>query len=129
MVTRYGIDCTDVTGFGLLGAIWNLIIRQRIDVVLVLDSVPPFSRELLAIPVDCWTDQNFASFGDKVEGAEAIDSLQRNLLFSSQVCGPFLVIVKESDLGDVLRALDMADFREAAVIGKCRPGCGGVYLE
>ena len=129
--------CTDITGFGLLGHLWEMLAADRAvgemlgevqgEVLVELDAaaIPAFGGALALL------EQGWAS-SLAPANARALALLEgpvrllgpgpgsalQGLLIDPQTCGPLLAVLPAGRAGDALVAARRAGFTEAAVIGR-----------
>jgi selenide,water dikinase len=118
--------CTDVTGFGLLGHLGEMLAASPdpCRVTLTTAAIPALAG---ALPL---LEQGWASslapsnasalalLGDRVQLDGPADGAHRGLLIDPQTCGPLLAAIP-ADHGDAaLAALHQAGFAQAALIGQ-----------
>ncbi len=112
---------TDVTGFGLLGHALELCrgsgLAARIDAdaVPLLEGVQALAQAGLATGAAA---RNWASYGTRVSGADALPAWQSGLLCDPQTSGGLLVAVAPDGVDGVMRALLTAGFMAARVVGQ-----------
>ncbi len=122
--------CTDVTGFGLLGHLGEMLAGgAAVRVELDAAAVPALagSRELLGRGyASSLTPANAAALAllegpIHLAGAMASESWRRQLLIDPQTCGPLLAALPAEASKGALAALQAAGFAEAAVIARVLP--------
>jgi selenide, water dikinase len=111
---------TDVTGFGLLGHLVEMVKASDVDVTLLLPAVPLLDglREIMALGI-------FSSLQPQnVRMRRAIANLDRAAtdtlypaLFDPQTAGGLLASLPQANAGACLTALRAAGYAHAAVIG------------
>jgi selenide,water dikinase len=126
LLARHGCcACTDITGFGLLGHLGEMLggaVRVQLDLAAipahagalqllergVTSSLAPANATALAL----------LDAGGPVQllGEASPERLQ--LLIDPQTCGPLLAALPEERAPEALRALHASGFAEAAVIGR-----------
>jgi len=123
---------TDVTGFGLLGHLHNMLRGESgstgvgaeiwIERVPILDGV----GELIAQGfVPGGTRRNEAGFSSWVDFHPDVDAAMRTVLFDAQTSGGLLIAVEEERVAALVGALEKYGAPERAVIGRftdTRPG-------
>jgi len=119
---------TDVTGFGLLGHLHNLLLASGVAAELASAAVPllPHAREMAergAIPGG--TKRNAESLGDAVSFAAAVDPVTRLLLADAQTSGGLLLAVAPERGPTLVAALERERTPAAAVIGRIIVGTPG----
>jgi len=111
---------TDVTGFGLLGHLRNLVEASRVTVTLRTSDVPTLPGAIELARSGCvpgGTRRNLAYAGAVTRFAEAVDEAQRLLLADAQTSGGLLLALPEAAAPALLTALVDAGLTDAAVVG------------
>ena len=115
---------TDVTGYGLLGHLRNLVRASGLSAEVTADAVP-FLPGAVALAqaghVPGGTTRNLADLAEDVVWAAEISEPVRTLLADSQTSGGLLLAVPP-DRVDALRADLHGQGTAAAVIGKLAEG-------
>jgi selenide,water dikinase len=122
--------CTDVTGFGLLGHAWEMASQSGVAFHFSAGTIPelPGVRDYArAGYTPGGTARNVAAFGRHVTFADAIDEVQRLILYDPQTSGGLLAAVAPEAAGQALAALAEAGVHAAAV-GTVAPD-EGLYVE
>ena len=116
--------CTDVTGFGLIGHLCEMVVDSGLGMRITAESVPiyPEAREYAAmglVPAGTYNNrvfrEAFVDFDDKV------DAITRDILFDAQTSGGLVIVVAPEDAEDLLTTLREGGIPEAAVIGEVVP--------
>jgi selenide, water dikinase len=87
---------TDVTGFGLLGHLWEMISGSGVGAVIDVERVPVLAEAIGLAGQDVvpgGTRRNLASLEDKVTWERGIDDVDRLVLADAQTSGGLLVSV------------------------------------
>jgi selenide,water dikinase len=115
---------TDVTGFGLLGHVYELASRSGVRVVLDADSLPalPGALELAAAGVRTGGDRRNRDFAEAHVEIDA-DETAVALAFDPQTAGGLLVSIP-AERAAVLEATLSADGIVAARVGSVEAGSG-----
>ncbi len=117
--------CTDVTGFGLLGHLAEMVCGSSASVRVFSGQVPMIAEalELAAmglIPAGAYKNREFrdpmTTFADEVKR-----SLQ-DVLFDPQTSGGLLISISRQQAGDLVAALKDAGIGDAAQIGEVLSG-------
>lgn len=114
-------SCTDVTGFGLLGHLRNLVeaadlgATLRAGAVPLIEGVLRFAEEGL---VPGGTKRNLSYAAPVTEFAEGISEATRLLLADAQTSGGLLLCVPADRAGELLGRLADAGCARAAIIGE-----------
>lgn len=118
---------TDVTGFGLLGHLREVLQASGVAAVVDAGAVPllPGARDLAAARhVPGGTNRNRADLAGNVEWAPQVDEVLRTLLCDAQTSGGLLMAVAPERTGAMLEAL-AGRAPVAAVIGEVVEGKAG----
>lgn len=126
-----GVRCgTDVTGFGLLGHLRNLLRASGAAARLDAERVPVLkgARNLVAAGhIPGGTKRNLADVASDVRFGESVDLVTRTLLADAQTSGGMLICVPEDGLQTLLKGL-YGTTLSAVVIGEVVDGPAG-YIE
>lgn len=114
---------TDITGFGLIGHLYEMAAASNKEVELYASQVEFMSgvmeyANLGLIPGGAYTNRNYLS--DKVEYKDEIKGVLRELLFSPETSGGLLIAVNESKAARLQTALQQRGcqcFQVGKVIG------------
>ncbi len=117
--------CTDVTGFGLIGHLAEMVTGSGMGVRLTAGDIPaiPETAAFAAmglIPAGAYKNREFRE--KQVRFGDSVDQTVRDLLFDPQTSGGLLISVKAADADPLLAALKAAGIDEAARIGEVLPG-------
>ena len=122
VMSRFPISaCTDVTGFGLLGHLAEMVSGTPAGVRVFTDQVPLISgalefAEMGLVPGGAFRNRQFR--GGMVSVAERVGPALRDLLFDPQTSGGLLMGCPEKQARDLLAALHDQGITGAAVIGE-----------
>lgn len=132
LAARPGVHAmTDVTGFGLLGHALEMArgagatIRLDPSAAPLLPGVEALAREGVRTGA---SGRNWASYGEAVEGADALPDWRRDLLTDPQTSGGLLVAVAEAEASAALDHIRAAGFDLAAIVGRVASGPPVVQL-
>jgi selenide,water dikinase len=118
---------TDVTGFGLLGHLWEMVSASGVGAELRAEAVPvlPGTWELLAQGyVPGGSRRNLAQLGERVSVAPDLPEGLPLLLADAQTSGGLLMAVPPDRVEALLRALDQRGIG-GAVIGHLSAAAAG----
>jgi len=121
--------CTDVTGFGLLGHLRE-VLHNELDAVLHLSQVPilPGTHKLATAGfVPGGSRRNLASLQDVVAVDEGIETIDQEILCDAQTSGGLLIALPENEADALVRACIAAGLT-AAVVGEVSTGVGKIRL-
>ena len=128
-MTAVGVHAaTDVTGFGLLGHLHNLLVASGAAAEVSARAVPllPLAHAMAergAIPGG--TKRNMESLAETVAFAEGVGRIERVLLADAQTSGGLLIAVPEARVAALVAALERERTPAAAVIGRVVEGPRG----
>ncbi len=113
--------CTDITGFGLAGHLFEMLAPNNVELELSLDDVPALDGALetlqLGILSSLHADNSLVRSG--IFNSEAFRSSPRfDLLFDPQTAGGLLASVPETAAEDCLKRLRESGYPEAKAIGR-----------
>ena len=121
VVAGYSVDaCTDVTGFGLIGHLKEMVVASGVTAEVWAASVPVMNqvRELaLAGAVPGGTINNLEFSGDVAEWDASMSEIDKMILCDAQTSGGLLIAVPEAGGEQLLGGL-LEDGIEAAFIGR-----------
>lgn len=112
--------CTDITGFGLLGHIAEMIIDTRFSVTLTSKTIPiiPETLEYAGmglVPAGTYNNREFREC--MVDFAPSVDRLVQDILFDPQTSGGLLICVDRENADELLEKLREKGMDSAAIIG------------
>ena len=113
--------CTDVTGFGLLGHLVEMLKGTELGARLHMDSIPPLRGclEVMAAGIFSSLQPQNARLRRAIYNQDTfVDHPKYPLLFDPQTCGGLLATVNAEDAHDCLMALKAKGFSEACIIGE-----------
>ena len=122
--------CTDVTGFGLLGHMAEMVSDTKYGITLFAKEVPLFSdvfeyASMGLVPEGAF--RNKEGRGKYVENLENINPVMRDILFDPQTSGGLLAAVKKEDADKIL--LDMKNKNiNAKIIGETNKQAGVIRV-
>ena len=113
--------CTDVTGFGLLGHLAEMVVGTGYGVVLRVADIPilPEAIEYAGfglLPAGAFKNKEFRAA--LVECTPGIDPLIQDLLFDPQTSGGLLICIGEENADGLLEGLVKKGVVESKIIGE-----------
>jgi selenide,water dikinase len=126
IMARFDVGaCTDVTGFGLLGHLAEMVSGSGAGVRIFSERVPviPEALEFAAmglIPAGAYKNREFREA--MVTFADAVDRSRQDVLFDPQTSGGLLICVSAADAPGIVAALRDGGITEAADIGEVLEG-------
>jgi selenide,water dikinase len=113
--------CTDITGFGLLGHIAEMIIDSPLGIRLASKSIPIIPKTLDyagmgLVPAGTYNNRAFREC--MVDFQPSVDGLLQDVLFDAQTSGGLLICVDKENAENLLAELQKRGIKEAAIIGE-----------
>jgi selenide,water dikinase len=118
LVAHGALGCTDVTGFGLVGHLTEMLAASRVDAFLDPEAVPALegARELLAAGLASSLDSaNRALLSALAPGDARRDPVLTALLIDPQTAGGLLAGVSAGEAASCLAELQRLGYRAAAI--------------
>jgi len=122
VMAEIGVDaCTDITGFGLLGHLWEMCTASKLGAMIDLSKIPllPDVRalaEMDMIPGGAYRNREFVAAD--VTFGPGIDEIDQLILCDPQTSGGLLMAVPPEKADALVLALIEAGVPIAAVIGE-----------
>jgi selenide,water dikinase len=126
IMARFDVHaCTDITGFGLLGHLAEMVDGSGMEARIFADQVPviPEALEFAAmglIPAGAYKNRAFRE--SMLHIADAVPRPLQDVLFDPQTSGGLLICVRNDQASDLLAALREAGIGDAAQIGEVLEG-------
>jgi len=113
--------CTDITGFGFLGHLAEMVDASGYGVRIKADGVPlyPEALEYAAmglVPAGAYRNRDFRLF--MVDFASSVERVLQDVLFDPQTSGGLLICVAPEKAEDLLKDLRAKGIQEAAIVGE-----------
>jgi selenide, water dikinase len=125
-VVNFDVDaCTDVTGFGLLGHLAEMVLGSGTNATIYADRVPVIAEALEfaalgLIPAGAYKNREFRE--PMIAFAETVARVRQDLLFDPQTSGGLLISVSARQAEALVAALKDAGSDDAAQIGEVISG-------
>jgi selenide,water dikinase len=113
--------CTDITGFGLLGHMAEMVADSTLGMEIFADRVPiiPEALEFAAMGLVPGGAHKNREFRERmIDFSPSLDNVFRDILFDPQTSGGLLICVAQEAAEDLLRRLKEKVHDRAAMIGK-----------
>ena len=126
VMSRYPVHaCTDITGFGLLGHMAEMVCDMPFGIRLMSGQIPmlPEAFEYAGmglVPAGAYKNREFREC--MVDFAPSVDRLVQDILFDPQTSGGLLIGVDPDRTDDLVAELRDEGIEEAAVIGEVTDG-------
>ena len=113
--------CTDVTGFGLLGHLSEMVAGNELSIEINSSAVPYFEMAVETAEQGYkpgMSKDNMKSLDDIVTFDTTVSDAYRWLLVDPQTSGGLIISIPEEKADELLKELRSDDSPEAAIIGK-----------
>ncbi len=129
LVAHGASACTDITGFGLLGHLIEMLRASGVDARLDLDSVPALdgALDLLARDIQSSLHPANEAFAEVLAGPR--DHPADPLMFDPQTAGGLLASLPADRAGACVEALRERGYQAAAIIGAVQERGGPALVE
>jgi selenide,water dikinase len=124
--------CTDITGFGLLGHLKEMIRGTEVSVLLDRASIPVFTGAfdyMQAGMVPGGTKNNLDFVADSVEWDDRIDERSRLILCDAQTSGGLLIALPEQFTSTFKENLKQLHGLDSFVIARVIKGQGKIFVQ
>jgi selenide,water dikinase len=116
--------CTDITGFGFLGHLAEMVVDSGTGIRIQTDRLPILPQTLNyagmgLVPAGAYKNREF--FERHVDFATGVDILIQDILFDPQTSGGLLICVEGDRADDLLQALKQKGIHDAAIVGQVEP--------
>ena len=113
--------CTDVTGFGLLGHLSEMLGEGEIGIKVFVEAVPilPGTEEYSGMGlVPGGTHRNKEFYGSEVVGGEGVAPPLLDILYDAQTSGGLLIATTKKDADGILRFLREVGVEDSCIIAE-----------
>jgi len=113
--------CTDITGFGLLGHMCEMVVDTDVGIKLQASLVPYFPEameyaQMGLVPAGTYKNREFREAF--VDFAPSVDEFMQDILFDAQTSGGLLISVAREGANELLSELKRRGMASATVIGE-----------
>jgi len=120
--------CTDITGFGLLGHLAEMVVDSNYEIEIWSEKIPVIPKALEyagigLVPAGAYKNREFRD--SMVDFAPSVDRLIQDILFDPQTSGGLLICVEKERADDLVKSLKKKGINDAAVIGEVLSGPAG----
>lgn len=131
LLQKYAISaCTDITGFGLLGHLWEMLQGSGLTGRIHVSKIPffekaiPFAKDMTQIPGGTLANQRYLH--DHVD-IGSIELWYQNLLYDPQTSGGLLISISADSAENFISELDGYPLT-ISIIGEVIKGENKIYL-
>jgi selenide,water dikinase len=116
--------CTDITGFGFLGHLAEMVVDSGAGIRIQANRVPILPQTLNyagmgLVPAGAYKNREF--FERHVDFAIGVDILIQDILFDPQTSGGLLICVEGDRADDLLLALKQKGIQDVSIVGQVVP--------
>lgn len=113
--------CTDVTGFGLLGHLLEMVRASEVAVEIDLNAIPILEGAIETIRRGITSSlhpQNLRASHEICPGPEVLELPQYRLLFDPQTAGGLLAALPEGEAERCLQSLQACGYPDSRIVGR-----------
>ncbi len=123
--------CTDITGFGLIGHLAEMVSESGYGIEIISDKLPiiPEAMEFAAmglVPAGTYRNREFRE--SMTDIAPSVDRALQDILFDPQTSGGLLICVESRQAEGLLFELKEKGMNTAATIGSVSQNLGGIII-
>jgi selenide,water dikinase len=113
--------CTDITGFGLLGHVAEMLVDSPLGIRLASKSIPVIPEALDYarmgfVPAGAYKNREFREC--MIDFSSSVDPILQDVLFDPQTSGGLLIGAKKESAEGLCAELQQKGMREAAIVGE-----------
>ena len=113
--------CTDITGFGLLGHIAEMVVDSKYGIEIWAEKIPVIPKAIEyagmgLVPAGAYKNREFRE--SMIDFAPSVDGLIQDILFDPQTSGGLLICVKKESADELVNRLREMGISDAAIIGE-----------
>jgi selenide,water dikinase len=117
--------CTDITGFGLLGHLWELTSASKVEAEINISSLPLLAEviewaEMGLVPGGAYRNRDYIK--EDVEIGLGVSEAYEDVLCDPQTSGGLLISISDEKSEELLSKLKEAGVVKAAIIGEIKSG-------
>jgi selenide,water dikinase len=130
VIVNYPVHaCTDITGFGLIGHLAEMVTESGYGIEIISDKLPiiPEAMEFAAmglVPAGTYRNRDFRE--PMTDIASSVDRALQDILFDPQTSGGLLICVESCKADSLLFELKEKGMNAAAIIGSVSQDLGGM---
>ncbi|MDD5677436.1 MAG: selenide, water dikinase SelD [Kiritimatiellae bacterium] len=129
MVTYHATACTDVTGFGFIGHLCQLVIESGVTVEVWCDRLPILPGVMDYVGQGMFSganERNSEYSAARTQFGIGVTDMMKAVLFDAQTSGGLLMAIPAGKADAALRDLHNAGVRDAVIVGEIREKSDGV---
>lgn len=129
---KYKINsCTDITGFGLIGHLTEMVKASNIQINIDTKKVPIFNQATEYAEMGLYPEGGYSNrdnYQEMVNTKDNVDQVIEDILYDPQTSGGLLLSVSEDVSKKVLNMLHSLGVEDAAIIGEVKKGKEEIIL-
>ena len=123
--------CTDITGFGLIGHLAEMVTGSGCGIEVISDKLPviPEAMDFAAmglVPAGTYRNREFRESMTNI--SPSVDRAVQDILFDPQTSGGLLICVESGEADRLLLELKTKGMNSASVIGSVVTDLNGVII-
>lgn len=132
VIVNYPVHaCTDITGFGLIGHLAEMVTGSGYGIEIISDKLPIIleAMEFAAmglVPAGTYRNREFRE--PMTDIAPSVDRALQDILFDPQTSGGLLICVESRQADSLLFELKKKGMSTAAIIGSVSQDLGGIII-
>ncbi len=132
VIVNYPVHaCTDITGFGLIGHLAEMVTGSGYGIQIISDKLPiiPEAMEFAAmglVPAGTYRNREFRE--SMTDIAPSVNRVLQDILFDPQTSGGLLICVESRQADSLLFELKAKGMSTAAIIGSVSQDLGGIII-
>ncbi|MFC1499330.1 selenide, water dikinase SelD, partial [Verrucomicrobiota bacterium] len=129
MVRHKANACTDVTGFGLLGHLCQMVTESEVTAELYMDELPLFPGVLEYAEQGMFSGANERNAEYSIERTEFIDDIsdeRKAILYDAQTSGGLLIAISQEHADEMVKEMLEAGLEHTSVIGRITESSKGL---
>ena len=132
VINKYQVHaCTDITGFGLIGHLAEMVTGSGYGIEIISDKLPIIqeAREFAnmgLVPAGAYRNREFRESITNI--SPSVNRAVQDILFDPQTSGGLLICVESSQADSLLFELKEKGMNSAAVIGIVSPDVDGIII-
>ena len=129
---KYKINsCTDITGFGLIGHLTEMVKASNIKINIDTKKIPIFDKVIDYTEMGLYPEGGYSNrenYQEMVNKKDNVDEVIEDILYDPQTSGGLLFSVPDQFSNEVLDMLHTIGIEDAAIIGEVKKGDQEIIL-
>lgn len=129
---KYKINsCTDITGFGLIGHLTEMVKASNIQININTNQIPIFNKVIDYTEMGLYPEGGYSNrenYQEMVNKKDHVEEIIEDILYDPQTSGGLLLSVSDQISEEVLDMLHSLGVEDAAIIGDVKKGNQEIIL-